>query len=90
LVSELRQLRTFVAVAEQLNVTRAAERLHMGQQAVSKSVRALEREFGVELLERTTREVRLTDAGAALLADGRRALAPPTPPSSALAPSAED
>ncbi len=72
---ELRQLRTFVAVAEQLNFTRAAERLHMGQQAVSKSVRALERDLGVELLERTTREVRLTDAGAALLADGRRALA---------------
>jgi DNA-binding transcriptional LysR family regulator len=71
---ELRQLRAFVAVAEQLNFTRAAEQLHMGQQAVSKSVAQLERELGVELLERTTRDVRLTPAGAALLARGREAL----------------
>ena len=61
---ELRQLRAFVAVAQELNFTRAAERLHLGQQAVSKSVRQLERELGVTLLERTTREVRLTAAGA--------------------------
>jgi DNA-binding transcriptional LysR family regulator len=73
-VPELRQLRTFVAVAEERNFTRAAERLHLAQQAVSKSVRALERELGVELLERTTREVRLTAAGAALLEAGRDAL----------------
>ena len=72
---ELRQLRTFVAVAEERNFTRAAERLHLAQQAVSKSVRQLERELGVELLERTTREVRLTPAGAALLRSGREALA---------------
>ena len=71
---ELRQLRAFVAVAEELNFTRAAERLFLGQQAVSKSVRQLERELGVPLLERTTREVRLTPAGAALLEDGRAAL----------------
>jgi DNA-binding transcriptional LysR family regulator len=71
---DLRQLRAFVAVAEELNFTRAAERLFLGQQAVSKSVRQLERELGVDLLERTTREVRLTPAGAALLADGREAL----------------
>ena len=64
---ELRQLRVFVAVAQELNFTRAGERLHLGQQAVSKSVRQLERELGVALLERTTREVRLTPAGAALL-----------------------
>jgi DNA-binding transcriptional LysR family regulator len=74
-VPELRQLRTFVAVAEERNFTRAAERLHLAQQAVSKSVRALERDLGVELLERTTREVRLTPAGATLLAAGRDALA---------------
>ena len=72
---ELRQLRAFVAVAETLNFTRAAERLNLGQQAVSKSVGQLERELGVTLLERTTREVRLTAAGAALLASGREVLA---------------
>ena len=71
---ELRQLRAFVAVAEELNFTRAAERLHLGQQAVSKSVRQLERELGVTLLERTTREVRLTPAGLALLDGATRAL----------------
>ena len=67
---ELRQLRAFVAVAEELNFTRAAERLHLGQQAVSKSVGQLERELGVALLERTTREVRLTPAGDARSAAG--------------------
>lgn len=72
---ELRQMRVFVAVAQELNFTRAAERLHLGQQAVSKSVRQLERELGVALLERTTREVRLTPAGAALLAAGPELLA---------------
>ena len=72
---ELRQLRTFVAVAEELSFTRAAERLYVGQQAVSKSIRQLERELGVELVERTTHEVRLTPAGAALLDAGRPALA---------------
>jgi DNA-binding transcriptional LysR family regulator len=71
---ELRQLRSFLAVAEELNFTRAAERLHLGQQAVSKSVGQLERELGVALLERTTREVRLTPAGRALLESGREAL----------------
>ncbi len=74
-VPDLRELRTFVAVAEERNFTRAAERLHLAQQAVSKSVGRLERELGVELLERTTREVRLTAAGAALLDSGREALA---------------
>jgi DNA-binding transcriptional LysR family regulator len=74
-VPELRQLRTFVAVAEELGFTRAAARLGVGQQAVSKAVARLEDELGVELLERTTREVRLTPAGAALLEPARRALA---------------
>jgi DNA-binding transcriptional LysR family regulator len=73
-VPELRHLRAFVAVAQELSFTRAAGRLHMGQQAVSKSVRQLERELGVTLLERTTREVRLTPAGAALLDGATRAL----------------
>jgi DNA-binding transcriptional LysR family regulator len=74
-VPDLRQLRTFVALAEELSFTRAAERLFVGQQAVSKSVRQLERELGVELVERTTHDVRLTSAGAALLEAGRPALA---------------
>ncbi len=68
---ELRHLRAFLAVAQELNFTRAAERLHMAQQAVSKSVAQLEAELGVELLERTSREVRLTEAGEALRADAR-------------------
>jgi DNA-binding transcriptional LysR family regulator len=72
---ELRHLRLFLAVAEERNFTRAAERVHMAQQAVSKAVAQLERELGVELLERTTREVRLTPAGAALVEAGPDALA---------------
>jgi DNA-binding transcriptional LysR family regulator len=72
---ELAQLRTFAAVAEALSFTRAAEELGLSQQAVSKAVRALEDELGVVLLERTTREVRLTPAGDALLASARDLLA---------------
>jgi DNA-binding transcriptional LysR family regulator len=75
LVPELRHLRVFLAVAEERNFTRAAEQLHLAQQAVSKSVAQLERELGVELLERTSREVRLTSAGEALLADAAGVLA---------------
>jgi DNA-binding transcriptional LysR family regulator len=74
-VPDLRQLRAFVAVAEDLNFTHAAARLHLGQQAVSKSVAQLERELGVALLTRTSRAVRLTAAGEALLADARELLA---------------
>lgn len=72
---ELRHLRAFVAVAQARNFTRAAERLHLAQQAVSKSVSQLERELGVTLLERTTREVRLTAAGRDLAEDGAAILA---------------
>ncbi len=71
---DLRQLRIFVAVAEQRSFTRAGEIVHLRQQSVSKSVRELELELGVELLERTTREVRLTAAGRVLLEEGKRAL----------------
>ncbi len=71
---DLRQLRTFVAVAEQRSFTRAGEIVHLRQQSVSKAVRELELELGVELLERTTREVRLTAAGRVLLEEGKRAL----------------
>ena len=71
---DLRQLRVFVAVAEQLSFTQAAELLHLSQQAVSKTIRDLERELGVELLERTTREVRATAAGGALIEPAKETL----------------
>lgn len=71
---DLRQLRTFVAVAEQRSFTRAGELVHLKQQSVSKAVRELERELGVDLLERTTREVRLTAAGRVLLEEDKHAL----------------
>jgi DNA-binding transcriptional LysR family regulator len=71
---ELRHLRTFTAVAEELHFRRAAERLHVAQPAVSEQIRNLERELGVQLLERTKRSVALTPAGATLLEDARRLL----------------
>ena len=71
---DLRQLRYFVAVAEELNFTRAAERLHMAQPPLSAAIRQLEEQLGVELLERTPRQVRLTRAGRLLLDDGRKLL----------------
>jgi DNA-binding transcriptional LysR family regulator len=74
-VPELRQLRAFIAVATELNFTRAAGRLHVGQQAVSKTVRQLERELGVDLLERSPHRVRLTTAGQALFDLGPDVLA---------------
>jgi DNA-binding transcriptional LysR family regulator len=72
---ELRHVRYFVAVAEELNFTRAAEKLHMAQPPLSAAVRQLEDQLGVELLERTTREVKLTPAGHKLLERGRALLA---------------
>ncbi len=71
---ELRDLRYFVAVAEELNFTRAAGRLHLAQQALSASVRKLEEDLGVQLFTRSTRHVALTAAGEALVKGARHVL----------------
>ncbi|QUQ66952.1 LysR family transcriptional regulator [Kutzneria sp. CA-103260] len=71
---EVRQLRYFVAVAEELHFGRAAERLGMAQPPLSRAIRDLERQLGVQLLVRTTRQVTLTSAGEVLLRDGRAVL----------------
>ncbi|MFI5959153.1 LysR family transcriptional regulator [Cryptosporangium sp. NPDC051539] len=71
---EVRQLRYFVAVAEELHFGRAAERLGMAQPPLSRAIREIERQLGVQLLERTTRQVALTSAGETLLGDARTAL----------------
>jgi DNA-binding transcriptional LysR family regulator len=71
---ELRQLATFIAVAEEGSFTRAADRLHVVQSAVSAGVRNLEKELGVMLFDRSTHHVKLTDAGRALLPEARATL----------------
>ncbi|MFI1252452.1 LysR family transcriptional regulator [Streptomyces netropsis] len=72
---EIRQLQYFLTVAEELHFGRAAERLHIVQSAVSQQVRRLERELDVPLFDRTTRSVRLTEAGRRLLPHAREVLA---------------
>lgn len=72
---DLRLIRTFVAVAQRRSFTRAADDLHVAQQAVSQQIKALERALGVTLLRRTPRRVQLTAEGAVFLTDSRRVLA---------------
>lgn len=63
---EIRQLRYFIAVADTLNFSRAAESVYLSQSALSRQIMDLEREIGLPLLRRSTRQVELTDAGRAL------------------------
>ena len=69
---ELRHLRCFIAVAEELHFARAAERLHIEQSPLSRAIKELEEDLGVRLFERTTRSTRLTWAGQVFLEDVRR------------------
>ncbi len=71
---ELRHLRYFTAVAEELNFRRAAARLHVTQPALSRQIRDLEQELGVELIVRSTAGIALSPAGKAFLPDARRIL----------------
>ncbi len=72
---ELRHLRCFIAVAEELHFARAAARLHIEQSPLSRIIKELEYRLGVQLFERTTRRTRLTWAGKVLLEEARRVLA---------------
>ena len=70
----LRHIRYFLAVAEQANFTRAAEALHVSQPTLSQQIRQLEDQLGAQLLDRSGRSIRLTDAGVAYMRYARRAL----------------
>src|SRR5215472_14834554 len=72
---ELRHLRYFIAVAEAENVSRAALKLHLSQPALSRQIRDLEDELGFELLERTAKSVRLTEAGRTFLEESKAVIA---------------
>ena len=71
---EIRHLRLFLAVADELHFTRAAERMHLAQPALSAQIKKLEENLGLTLLERNTRAVALTDAGRILRAEARAAV----------------
>src|SRR4051812_50202571 len=83
---ELRQLRSFVVVAEEMNVGRAAMRLHLTQPSLSRQIAALEHDLGVELFARVKRRFVLTAAGEAFLADARDLLRRPGGAGSAARP----
>jgi DNA-binding transcriptional LysR family regulator len=72
---ELRHLRYFVATAEELSFTRAAEKLHLAQPSLTRQIRNLEEEIGVRLLDRSKKHVSLTEEGISFLVDARRVLA---------------
>jgi DNA-binding transcriptional LysR family regulator len=72
---ELRHLRYFVAVADALSFTKGAEKLHLAQPSLTRQIKDLEEEIGVRLLDRTKREVSLTEGGKSFLADAKRVLA---------------
>ena len=72
---ELRHLRYFVAVAEELNFTRAAEKLHLAQPSLTRQIHKLEEELGVRLLDRTRNQVTLTEEGRRFLVDARQLVA---------------
>ncbi|UYP18599.1 LysR family transcriptional regulator [Rhodococcus sp. Z13] len=71
---EIQQVKAFLAVAEELHFGRAAQRLHMAQPPLSRTIRRLEKELGAELFERSTRSVRLTESGRALVEPARNIL----------------
>jgi DNA-binding transcriptional LysR family regulator len=72
---ELRQLRNFIVLSEELHFSRAAKRLHLSQPPLTRQIRQLEQELGVELLYRTTRKVELTDAGHTFANEARQIIA---------------
>ena len=72
---ELRHLRYFVAVAEELSFTRAAERLHLAQPSLTRQIKDLEEEIGVRLVDRSGKRIGLTEEGKSFLTDTKRLLA---------------